>query len=387
MLFALVLFGIAILSHSSLLAQEVDTTRAAVSVPDSLRTLRPDTTRSNVSGIPTPSSKIKKPIQFASEDSLLISLSDSLNLSELFGAASIKSEDYELKADYLGLNFDSQVIDSKEGAGGKGRPTFTKGEESFTGKQIQYNMESSKGRVIGSKASFDNAFVYGETSKQIGDSLLFIENAMYTTCDHEGDPHYHIRASKMKVVDNKWIYTGPLHIRIFNVPLPFWLPFGFLPATEGRRSGPLPPTYGEDERGFYLQDFGWYWAMNDYTDFQIRGGLWSLGSFRINPLFRYAKRYNFTGQFGIDYVNERIGYSRDPDSDKVRRNTWAFKMRHNQEINPTTKLTADVNFSTTSYLRTVARDYNSQVRQDITSNVNFNKRWSGGQSLSIRSIV
>ncbi len=381
------------LGPRNILGQEIDTLSVKVSPPDSLLVSPVDSLRFLGQTDDSTSTRIgdlgdnsgsKGPIHFSSEDSLVISLGDSTRISELFGKASVKSDEYELNAGYIGLDIDSQTIRSKSGPDG-GRPSFKKGEESFSGNEIQYDMENSRGRVVGSRAIFDNAYVYGHTSKQFGDSLLFIENAMYTTCDHEGDPHYHIRASKMKIVDNKWIYTGPLHIRVFNVPLPFWLPFGFIPATEGRRSGPLPPTYGEDERGFYLQDFGWYWAMNDYMDFQVKGGLWSLGSFRVNPLYRYAKRYNFSGQLGIDYVNERVGYERDPDAAKIRRNTWSFRMKHNQEISPSSKLNANVNFSTTSYLRTVARDYNSQVRQDISSNVNYSKRWSSGRSLSVSS--
>lgn len=186
----------------------------------------------------------------------------------------------------------------------------------------------------------------------------------------------------MKIVDQEWIYTGPIQLFLFNIPTPLWLPFGFLPATEGRRSGPLPPRYGEDDRGFYLRDFGWYWAINDYMDAQVQAGLWSRGSWSVRPTYRYNRRGAFSGNLTFDFVRNRSGEPRDPDFQVF--DTASLRWNHNQTLNPTATLSGDVNLSSTSYMRAISEQYDDRVRQSISSTVRYSKRWpSGGRSLNM----
>ena len=325
----------------------------------------------------------KKPVTFNARDSLIISFQDEQKIGTMYGEAKVSDGSAGLNAYQIDLDFEASQVRARGlvvDTGMVGRPQFKKDEEQFYGNELAYNLDTGKGRVVQVRSEIENGYVFGEVSKTLGDSVIYIKNAMFTTCDHEGDPHYHIRASRMKIVNGEWIYTGPLHVRVFNVPLPLWLPFGFLPAKEGRRSGPLPPTYGEDDRGFYLRDFGWYWAMNEYMDFQTRVGLWTSGSWQIAPQFRYNRRYAYSGQVALDWVRNRQGQTRDPDFTII--NTWSIRAQHNQTVNPTTSFNANIDFSTTNYLRTVSRAYNDQVRQSIGSNVQFNKRWKG-RSLSV----
>ena len=323
------------------------------------------------------------PIQFSARDSLVISGTGDARTGRLFGEATVNAQGVELEAYKIAIDFGRNEL-LAEGlrvdTGLVGRPAFQRGDDRFLGRQLAYNLDSGQGRVVGARTAIDEGYVYGGLTKQLGDSVLYVKDAMYTTCDHEDDPHYHIRAGKMKIVNGEWIYSGPMHLRILNVPLPIWLPFGFLPAKQGRRSGPLPPSFGEDSRGFFMRDFGWYFAMNDYTDFQIRLGVWTGGSFEVAPQFRYAKRYHYDGQVAVDWIRNIQGLSDDPDF--VRVDTWSLRARHDQTMGRSASLVSNIDFSTSNYLRTASRDYIDNVRQTIGSDVQFSQRWKG-RSLNV----
>ncbi|MGA7306706.1 MAG: putative LPS assembly protein LptD [Rhodothermales bacterium] len=317
-------------------------------------------------------------VRFSAHDSLIVIVGDSTRVGRLFGSAKVETSEMNLKAHRIDIAFKEQEIHAEGLSTDSGlvdRPEFEKGDEKFFGNQLTYNLESGRGRVVGARTTLDEGYIYGGVSKQETDSVLYVKDAMFTTCDREGDPHYHIWTSRMKIVNGKWIYTGPLNLRILHIPLPIWLPFGFLPATEGRRSGPLPPNYGEDSRGFFLRDFGWYWAISDYMDVQTRLGIWTNGSFQIAPQFRYNKRYGYSGQASLDWVRSYSGLREDPDFQQA--DTWSFRANHTQTIGSNATLNAKIDYATSNYLRTVSRGYDDQVRQTIGSDLQFNRRWKG----------
>ena len=52
-----------------------------------------------------------------------------------------------------------------------------------------------------------------------------------------------------------------------DVPLPLAIPYGFFPFSKKYSSGFIMPSYGdESDRGFYLRDGGYYFAISDKWD-------------------------------------------------------------------------------------------------------------------------
>ena len=94
------------------------------------------------------------------------------------------------------------------------------------------------GRVTGARTAIDDGFLLGGILKQQDEHVVFAQNAAYTTCELD-HPHYALEAGRIKVVDGERVYTGPVRLRLLGIPMPLILPFGYFPAAEGRRSGPL----------------------------------------------------------------------------------------------------------------------------------------------------
>lgn len=348
---------------------------------------------------------VEDAVQLSARDSLIITMDgDEGNEATLYGNAEITYGDATLTAHRINMLLEQNLLRAfapSDDAPPSEYPSFQRGQsESFSGRTLSYNLQTQRGRVVGARTTMEGGgspggsagsalsglgvgaasgtgFVEGSVMKMFEDSTLFVAGGTYTTCDCGMDtPSYSLRSSRMKVA-GKWVYTGPIQLYLFNIPTPLWLPFGFLPNIQGRRSGPLPPQYGEDERGFYLSDWGWYFAMNDYMDLQLRFGVWSQGSWEASSQFRYDKRYNYSGNLRFSFTRNRRGEEEDPDFSM--NNQWRLNWSHNQTINPTSSFSGSANFvSSSQHLRLDSDDFNDRVRQSISSNVRYSKRWGGG---------
>ena len=319
---------------------------------------------------------LEAPVTFSASDSLVIQFRDEGDLGRLSGQAGVAYKDASLSAFHIDILFDSNELRAsgvETDSGAVGRPTFTQGSESFQGDRLAFNLGTERGRVEGAQTVIPDGVIQASVVKVYEDSTIHIRGGAYTTCECVDDPSYSLRASRMKIVDQAWIFTGPIQLYLFNVPTPLWLPFGFLPAREGRRSGPLSPQYGEDERGFYLRNWGWYQAINDHMDTRVQFGIWTKGSWQVSPQFRYAKRYAHSGQIAVDYLRNRSGERGDPDFSAF--DTGRIRWTHNQEMSPTARFNANVDLSSSNYLRTSSEQYDDRVRQTIQSNLGFGKTW------------
>ena len=345
-------------------------------------------------------------VTFAARDSMVIrTTSEGQNQGTLHGNASMSYQEASLQAQTIEMNFQTSSLRATgapsdtaqarrprfqrgsggQGGGGSGPPgRGAGGGQSFTGDVLSYNLETKRGRVVAARTERQDGYVQGNAVKMFEDSTLFVNDGTYTTCNCPPGvtPSYSLRSDEMKLAD-RWVYTGPIQLFLFNVPTPLWLPFGFLPNIEGRRSGPLAPQYGEDRRGFYLRDWGWYFALNQYTDLTLRAGIWSQGSFEIRPRFRYEKRYKYSGDFQLTYRRERTGEEIDPDFQN--RHQGQLDWRHSQDLSPTASINGDVNLATSSdFAQRNSNNYEDAVRQDISSSINYRKRWpNGGRSFNV----
>ena len=104
----------------------------------------------------------------------------------------------------------------------------------------------------------------------------------------------------MKVVPRKYVLSGPFNLNIAQIPTPLGFFFGFFPSPRRRSSGVVFPRYGEERnRGFFLQNGGYYFAINDYMDLEVTGDIYSKGSYGLRTSWRYSKRYQFQGNMNL----------------------------------------------------------------------------------------
>ena len=340
-----------------------------------------------------------RPVTFAAADSLILVLAPALPDSAaardsvargpfepsatLYGEAEATYDEATLGAAEVTLYLDQNELrarsDPADPRGQRGIPTFERGAEAFTGRELAFNLTTERGRIVRARTRIEDGYLLGGVVKQSLPSVIYVEDGAYTTCDNPDHVHYEMRAEKMKIVDGEWVYTGPVRLYLLGVPTPIWLPFGLLPAAEGRRSGPLPVQYGEDASyGFYLSNVGWYWAASPYWDLTVAGKTGTKGSYEVRPSVRYNKRYAFTGNLNLGYASLRSGQDNDPTGGI--RKTYNLGWRHQQTLEEfDATLNGDVRLSSSDFLRAVSTSFEDNVRRDLQQNVGFNKRFAGGQ--------
>jgi hypothetical protein len=338
-------------------------------------------------------------VTFTARDSLVLRTDTSGNdYGTLHGRARMSYQGASLEARTIEMNFQSSTLEAtgppsdtaagralfEQSGGAGGGSGGSGGGQSFTGRVLSYNLSTKRGRVVAARTPRREGYVEGNAVKVFEDSTLFVRDGVYTTCNCPPGttPSYSLRSDEMKLSD-RWVYTGPIQLFLFNVPTPLWLPFGFLPNVQGRRSGPLPPEYGEDRRGFYLRNWGWYFALNPYMDLTLEAGVWSQGSYEIRPRFRYKKRYAYDGGLEVTFRRERIGEEVDPNF--TNRYEGQLRWQHRQDLSPTASINGDVNLTTSSdFAQRNSGDYEDAVRQDLSSNINYTKQWAnGGRQLNV----
>ncbi|GAB3986917.1 putative LPS assembly protein LptD [Spirosoma daeguense] len=290
---------------------------------------------------------------------------------ELFGDASVIYGDISLKADYIRLNYLTNEVYAKgryDSTTKKliGRPIFKDGEGQYDTKEIRYNFKSKKGKIQGVITQQGEGNIRGQIVKKDAEDNLYIGKAIYTTCNL-AIPHFHINASKLKVIHNKQVVAGPFNLVINQIPLPLGLPFGFFPFPKRKEigvSGILMPQYGEEPngRGFYLRDGGYYWAVSENLGLQFKGQIYSRGSWGVGVSSSYNKRYRYSGGVNLQFNRNRSGDR--VDTTQTPRNDFSFTWSHSPIPRGRGSFSANVNISSNSY-----NQFNSFSTQSYISNV------------------
>ena len=147
------------------------------------------------------------------------------------------------------------------------------------------------------------------------------------------------------------------------------------------------PTYGdESDRGFYLRDGGYYFAISDKWDLKLLGEIYTKGSWGISAASNYRKRYKYSGSFFFSYQDTKTGDKGMPDFAEQESFKIQWSHRQDSKASPFSSLSASVNFASTSYERNNLNSlYNPQTltQSTRTSSVNWSTGFSSiGMTLS-----
>ena len=350
-------------------------------IDDSLRT--DSVNRAKANGI-------ESPVKYSSADSLVYDAES--KIAYLYGASSVDYQNMKLKSDRISIRLDSNLVravgtpDSTADEGVKGRPLFRMGADEYESDTIAFNFKTKKGLIRNVNTEQEDGFLFSERSKRAADGTLYLEHGRYTTCD---DPHpdFYIALSRAKVQPGKRVVFGPAYLVVADVPLPLAIPYGFFPFTKKYSSGFIMPSYGdENSRGFYLRDGGYYLAISDMWDLKLLGEIYTKGSWGLSAASNYAKRYKFSGNFFLSFQDTKTGDKGLPDY--MRQKSFKVQWSHRQDSksNPFSRLSASVNFASSSYERNnLTSMYNPQsmTQSTRTSSVSWSTTFSSiGMSLS-----
>lgn len=333
---------------------------------------------------------IDAPVEYTADDSLIYDAKT--KTAHLFGSSTVKYENMDLKSEKIRMSLDSNIVHAtgaiKDTATKalEGTPVFKLGQDSYESDTMAFNFKTKKGLINNVYTQQEDGFLRSERSKRDSSGVVYMEHGRYTTCD-KPHPDFYIALSRGKVRPGKDVVFGPAYLVVADVPLPLAVPYGFFPFTKSYSSGFIMPTYGDEmDRGFYLRDGGYYFAISDKIDLKVLGEIYTKGSWGITLASNYNKRYRFNGSVLLSYQDSRTGDKGLPDFSRQQSYKVQWSHRQDQKANPFNSLLASVNFASSSYERNnLTSLYNPQslTQSTRTSSVSWSTTFSSiGMSLS-----
>ena len=328
------------------------------------------------------------PVTYEANDSIVFTEG---GFAHLYGQSKVNYEKIELTSEVITMNMDSSTVYArgiKDSTGVEsGLPVFKDGDTPYESKEMRYNFKSKKGFINSIVTQQGEGYVVSEEAKKGANDEIYMRSGKYTTCDDHDHPHFYLKLSMAKVRPKKNAVFGPAQLVVEDVPLPIAIPFGFFPFNSSYSSGFIMPTFGDEmNRGFYLRDGGYYFAISDNMDLKVLGEIFTKGSWGLSTQSNYAKRYKYSGSFNASYLVTKTGEKNMPDYMVTKDFKIAWSHRQDPKASPNSTFSANVNFATSSYdRRNLSSLYNPQQYANNTkaSSVSYSRTFpSIGLNLS-----
>ncbi|AYA38682.1 LPS-assembly protein LptD [Hymenobacter oligotrophus] len=279
--------------------------------------VRPDTIRRTLDTVRVVTRKgdIETTVKYQAKDSIRFNVQE--KKATLYDKANVDYGDMSLKAGVITVDYNQNILTAEGLKDSTGRvrdkPVFKDAAETYQAGRIAYNFKTRKGKISEAITQQGEGYIHADVVKKNELNEIYGLRGRYTTCNLE-HPHFFINASKMKVVPRKQVVTGPFNLVIGDIPTPLGFLFGYFPSPgKSRASGFIIPTFGQAvDRGFYLTNGGYYWAINQYLGLRVTGNVYSgsgvaFGGWGVNTDLTYRKRYRYDGRLDFSYSRRPAG--------------------------------------------------------------------------------
>tara|TARA_B110000977_G_scaffold43836_1_gene59510 strand:+ start:10969 stop:13662 length:2694 start_codon:yes stop_codon:yes gene_type:complete len=299
----------------------------------------------------------------------------------LYNEAHVTYTDIDLKAGIIIVDYTKNTLFAKgikDSVGYSQIPIFKQGSEETEQDSMVYNFKSKKALIYGLKTKQGEMFTFGEKTKRVNDSTIYVREIKFTTSEKLD---YYIGTSKAKIIPGKKIIVGGSQLFLADVPTPIYLPFAYFPTSQTSVSGFLIPALdsGSSSRGIGFQNGGYYFAISDYIDLGITGDAYANGSWGFRANSNYNKRYRFNGTFNFNFENNINGIRGFDDYSKA--NNFNIRWSHSQDskASPNSRFSASVNLGSSKFFRESQNQFNIAQTQTNTfnSSINYSKTFVG----------
>ena len=156
---------------------------------------------------------IESDITYSAKDSIVMIGS---SVAMLYGEAVVHYQSMELKADFIRLGLDSNIVYASgvmDSTGTYvGTPVFKDGSEVIESRSMKYNIKTKKGFVYGTVTEQGEGYVQSEKTKKVDEDVYCLQHGKYTTCDNHEQPHFYFALTKAKMKQGTYIVSGPAYL-------------------------------------------------------------------------------------------------------------------------------------------------------------------------------
>ena len=305
-------------------------------------------------------------------------------LITLYDKAELYYEDIELKSGIIVMDYEKNEVYAGRIKDSTGKftqyPNFKQGANVVEPDSIRFNFKTKKALIYNSRSEQGEFRIKAAVTKKENDSVYFLKRAIFTTSKDVDNPEYYFQTSKVKLIPGKKVVTGLTNMVIANVPTPIALPFAFFPMSkETSISGLILPSYNDsNQRGFSLQNLGYYFALSDNYDLTVLGDYYTNGSYGMRFESSYAKRYRFRGNVNVRFENLISSERGYPDYSK--QNIYNIQWSHSRDTkaSPNSSFSASVNLGSSKYFQQSINQNNigSNLNNTLSSSISYSKTFN-----------
>ncbi|MFV8362300.1 putative LPS assembly protein LptD [Flavobacterium sp. ZT3P35] len=302
----------------------------------------------------------------------------------LYDKAELYYQDVELKSGIIVMDYEKNEVYAgriKDSTGAYTQfPNFKQGTNVIEPDSIRFNFKTKKALIWNSRSEQGEFKIKAAVTKKENDSVYFLKGARFTTSKDVDNPEYYFQTNKVKFIPGKKVVTGLTNMVIANVPTPIALPFAFFPMSkETSISGLILPSYNDsNNRGFSLQNLGYYFALSDNYDLTVLGDYYTNGSYGLRFESSYAKRYNFRGNINVRFENLITSERGYPDY--LKQNIYNIQWSHSKDskANPNSSFSASVNLGSSKYFKQSINQINigSNLNNTLSSSVSYSRTFT-----------
>ena len=308
----------------------------------------------------------------------------------MYDGAELYYQNIELKSGVIVLDYTTNEVSAgriKDSLGNLVQPpAFKQGGDEVFPDSIRFNFDSKRAIIWNSRSEQQGMNVKATTTKKQNDSVYYLRNAKITTSKDVDDPEYYIRVRTAKFVPKRKMISGLSNLYIADVPTPLFLPFAYFPMTENRATGFLFPTIGENfNRGYFLQNGGYYFVISDNLDVATLGDYYTNGSYGFRVESNYNKRYRYRGNFSFRYENLINSERGLPDYSKSTIFNLRWSHSKDSKSNPNSRFSASVNLGASNYFRESLNQINTTnfLNNTLNSSVSYTRTFPKYPSVNL----
>ena len=340
----------------------------------------------------------KKPIlldniKYDASDSIIIDQTN--NKIILYNNAKIIYGDIELTSGLIELDYKNNIVNAGRISDLSGNlsqyPTFKQGGNIVNPDSIKYNFDNQKALIWNSKSEENGMNILSTLTKKQNDSVYYLKDGKVTTGgnlmgDETEEADYFFKIRKGKLVPGGNIVTGFTNLFVKNVPTPIGLPFAYFPSQQTKDSGFIIPNISDsNQRGYSIQNGGYYLPISEFFDLTILGDYYTNGSYGINISSIYRKRYNYNGTFSVRYENLINGERGLPGYGKSTVYNIRWSHSKDSKASPNSSFSASVNFGSSDYFRQSVNQLNTAnfLNNNLSSSISYSKSFPGSAGVRL----
>ena len=332
-------------------------------------------------------------IKYDATDSITIDQNN--NKIILYNNAKVIYGDIELTSGLIVLDYKENIVTAGRIDDGEGNliqfPTFIQGDNIVNPDSIKYNFDNQKALIWNSKSEENGMNILSSLTRKQNDSVYFLKDGKVTTGgnlmgDDTEEADYFFKIRKGKLVPGGNIVTGFTNLFIENVPTPIGLPFAYFPSQQTKDSGFIIPNINEsNQRGYSLQNGGYYLPISEFFDLTVLGDYYTNGSYGLNLSSFYRKRYKYNGSFTVRYENLINGERGLPGYGKSTVYNIRWSHSKDSKSSPNSTFSASVNFGSSDYFKQSVNQLNTSnfLNNNLSSSISYSKSFPGSAGIRV----